>query len=491
MCLHLPGRILHLVITYDTEHYAAVAITRLLGHVQQVLAEMVAEPEQPLGTISVLTKTERQQLLVEWNDTQADYPLGKRIHHLFEEQVERSPEAVALVFEDQQMTYGELNDRSNQLAHHLQSLGVGPEVLVGICMERCLEMIVGLLGILKAGGAYVPLDPAYPKERLAFMLEDTQTPVLLSQRRLASRLPEHNAHLLCLDKGVKKIAQQSKENPACGVESENLAYVIYTSGSTGRPKGVSMPHDSLSNLLVWQFRNFNNLKDAKTLQFTTLSFDVSFQEIFSTLCSGGTLVLISDDLRRDTRDLYQFLVDASIERLFLPFIALQLLAEVSIDQGPMLLSLQEVITAGEQLQITPQIAELFKGLKDCTLFNQYGPTESHVVTAFGLKDPPDDWPLLPSIGRPISNSKIYLLDNNLQPVPVGVPGELYIGGACLARGYFNRPALTAEKFIPNPFNQQPGASFIQNGRSCPLSSGRQHRIFRSHRPSGKNSWFSN
>jgi len=451
------------MVVYNTDLFEDATIARLMGHYETLLESIVTDPEQRISELPLLTAAERHQLLVEWNDTQADYPLDKCIHHLFEEQVKRSPEAVALMFEDRQMTYGELNDRSNQLAHHLQSLGVGPDVLVGICMERCLEMIVGLLGILKAGGAYVPLDPAYPKERLAFMLEDTQTPVLLSQRRLASRLPEHNAHLLCLDKDLKEIAQQSKENPACSVKSENLAYVIYTSGSTGRPKGVSMPHDSLSNLLVWQLQNFNNLKDAKTLQFTTLSFDVSFQEIFSTLCAGGKLVLISEDLRRDTSDLYRLLANASIERLFLPFVALQLLAEVAIDQGPVTLSLQEVITAGEQLQITPQIAELFKGLKECILVNQYGPTESHVVTAFVLKDSPDDWSLLPSIGRPISNSKIYLLDNNLQPVPVGVAGELYIGGACLARGYFNQPALTAEKFIPDPFNRQPGEALYKTG----------------------------
>ena len=229
------------------------------------------------------------------------------------------------------------------------------------------------------------------------------------------------------------------------------------------PKGVSMPHDSLSNLLEWQSKNFKILHGAKTLQFTTLSFDVSFQEIFSTLSTGGTLVVISEDLRKDPSNLLHMLREASIERLFAPFIILQLLAEVAIDQGPIPLSLQEIITAGEQLQITPQIATLLSELRNCTLYNQYGPTESHVVTAFTLKGSPKDWPLLPPIGRPISNSQIYLLDNHLQLLPTGVPGELYIGGAGLARCYLNRPELSAEKFIPNPFGRQPGGILYKTG----------------------------
>ena len=413
--------------------------------------------EQELCGEDILAEAERHKLLVEWNKTQSNYPIDKCIHQLFEATVERSPSSVAVIFEGKHLTYEELNVKANQLAHYLQTLGVGPEVLVGICVERSLEMIVGLLGILKAGGAYVPLDPAYNKARLSFMLEDTQTPILLTQAKLVPSLPPHNARVICLDADWDGIAFHSQENPKSVVTTPNdLTYLIYTSGSTGRPKGVAMSHRSLCNLLFWQLENSTATVGTKTLQFASLSFDVSFQEIFSTWCSGGTLVLISEELRRDAVGLFHFIAEKKIERLFLPFVALQLLAEVADSQQAVTSNLREVITAGEQLKITTQIANWFTKLKNCTLHNHYGPSESHVVTAFTLTGSPSDWPALPPIGRPIANTQIYILDDQLQPVPIGVPGELYIGGIPLARGYFNRPDLTDERFIPNPFSDKPG-----------------------------------
>ena len=391
------------------------------------------------------------------------YSQDKCIYQLFEEQVERTPDAVAVVFENQQLTYYELNCRANQLAHYLKSLGVKADVLVGICVERSIEMVVGLLGTLKAGGAYVPLDPNYPIERLTFMLEDAQVSVLLTQQGLVDKLPQHQAHLVFLDTDWQLISQSSQDNLISGVEATNLAYVIYTSGSTGQPKGVALNQLALCNLILWQLQNNTISGGAKTLQFAPISFDVSFQEIFSTWFSGGTLFLIREELRRDPVALLGFLQQKAVERLFVPFVALQQLAEVAVSSELVNSHLREIITAGEQLQITPAISQWLSKLNDCTLHNHYGPSESHVIITFSLANPVETWPLLPPIGRPIANTQIYILDKYLQPVPVGVPGELHIGGVSLAQGYLNRPELTGEKFIPNPFGGGRGAEG-QRGR---------------------------
>jgi amino acid adenylation domain-containing protein len=341
-------------------------------------------------------------------------------------------------------------------------------------------MVIGLLGILKAGAAYVPLDPEYPRERLRFMLEDAQVAVLLTQERPAVRLTEDRRSkveagdppssildpqmkLICLDTDSETIASESKQNPRSKVKPDNLAYVIYTSGSTGRPKGVAMAHRSLQNLISWQLGNFTTPKAARTLQFTSLSFDVSFQEIFATWCSGGTLLLISEGTSRDTAMLMRELYAHSIERLFLPFRVLQQFAEMVEREKANFTSLKEIITAGEQLQITPQIRLLFKKLDGCRLHNQYGPTETHVVTSLTLEGSSTRWVNHTPVGRPIANTQIYVLDSGLQPVPIGVSGELYIGGAGLAQGYFNRKELTREKFITNPFSGKPGSRLYRTG----------------------------
>ncbi|MEG3938617.1 amino acid adenylation domain-containing protein [Microcoleus sp. S36b_A3] len=448
------GDELLLKIAGDHQRFDENALTRMLGHLQTLLESIAANPQHKISKLSMLTATEIAQLQA-WNQTEANYPDDKCVHQLFEAQVDRSPDAIAAVFPHnsrQQLTYRELNSRSNQLAHYLQQLGVGPDVLVAICMERSLEIAIAVLGILKTGAAYVPIDPAYPKERLTFMLADTKTPVILTQSHLVSGLPEHQARTVCLDANWQEIANYSTENPASTVSPENLTYTIYTSGSTGKPKGVLLPHRALVNLIAWQLQNSTLEDAAKTLQFASLSFDVSFQEMFCTWCAGGTLVFITEEMRRDARSLLQLIDTEKIQRLFLPFIALQHLAEAADSYQLVPKSLREVVTAGEQLQVNRYITSFFQQLENCTLHNQYGPSESHVVTAYTLSGPPENWPALPAIGRPIANTEIYLLHQNGEPVPIGVPGELHIGGICLARGYLNRPDLTAERFIPNPLS---------------------------------------
>ncbi|MEH2268243.1 MAG: amino acid adenylation domain-containing protein [Nostoc sp.] len=439
-------------LEYNCDLFEQATITRMVGHFVTLLEGIVANPQQQISQLPLLTESEQQQLLVEWNNTQADYPSDKCIYQLFEEQVELTPDAVAVVFDNQQLTYQQLNCRANQLAHYLRSLGVKPDMLVGICVERSLEMVVGILGILKAGGAYLPIDPEYPQERLSFMLQDAAVSILLTQQQLLKRLPKHQAQVICFDTDWLIISQSSQDNLISGVQANNLAYVIYTSGSTGQPKGVALNQLALGNLILWQLQNNPISTGAKTLQFAPISFDVSFQEIFSTWFSGGTLFLITEELRRDPVALLDFLQQKAVERLFVPFVALQQLAEVAVGSELVNSHLREIITAGEQLQITPAISQWFSKLNDCTLHNHYGPSESHVIITFTLANSVETWPLLPPIGRPIANTQIYILDKYLQPVPVGVPGELHIGGVSLARGYLNRPELTQEKFIPNPFD---------------------------------------
>jgi amino acid adenylation domain-containing protein len=324
-------------------------------------------------------------------------------------------------------------------------------------------MVVGLLGILKAGAAYMPLDPEYPAERLAYMLQDAQLSFLLTQERLQDIFPGFTGSLICVDTHQQgKILEEKDDNPDRSyVDPENLAYVLYTSGSTGRPKGVAMTQGPLCNLVAWQL--MSSPGQQRTLQFTPLTFDVSFQEIFATLCSGGSLVLIGNDTRRDPSELWKVICEKEVGRLFLPFIALQELAETACTAEWDSTSLREVITAGEQLKATPALQRFFDRLSEGILENQYGPTECHVVTAHRLQPISKNWPLLPPIGKPIANDQVYVLDENNTPSPIGVPGSLYLAGAGLARGYLNRPDLTAERFVPNPFSMRAGERMYRTG----------------------------
>lgn len=452
---------------YATDLFDPGTIKRMAGHYRTLLEGIVANPDFPIRELALLSEAERQQLLVVWNSTAAPYPRERCVHDLFAEQAERTPNEIAAVYDEQRLTYAELNGMTNQLARYLRDKGVGPNQVVALCVERGLEMVVGLVAILKAGGAYMPLDPNYPPERLQYMLDDASPRVVLTHGKLAAVLPATEADVLALDTIWERISEYARENLASaesGVAAQDLVYVIYTSGSTGRPKGTAMAHHSMVNLIEWHRKSFGFCQGRRVLQFAALSFDVAFQETFSTLCTGGTLVLLDECVRRDARALLEFLRIKSIQRLFVPPLMLQSLAECFKTAGSVPLeSLQDVITAGEQLRISPEISSFFKNLHGCNLHNHYGPTETHVVTALTLTGDPGEWPAIPAIGRPISNTQIYVLDGQGQPVPTAVAGEIYIGGAGVARGYLRRPEMTAERFIADRFSADPKARLYKTG----------------------------
>lgn len=456
------------VLVYNTDLFEAATIARMLGHFQTLLEAVVAHPEQRLSDLPLLPAAERRQLLVEWNDTKTDHSQDDLcIHQLFEAQVKQTPDAIAVVFEGEPLTYRELNRRTNQLAHHLRALGVGPEVPVGICLERSLEMVIGLLGILKAGGAYVPLDPAYPAERLAFMLEDAQPPVLLTQERLVAGLPEHGATVVCLDSGWGAIARESEENPINSTTPENLAYVIYTSGSTGQPKGVLVSHGSLAHHCR-DVQGYYELDSSDgVLQFASLSFDVSLEEILPTLIVGARLVMQGADVWHPA-DLRRKISELGLTVLNLPTAYWQELArewantpELVPNNQPRLVIVGGDTMSSDSLKLWQQTPA-----NAARLLNAYGPTEATITATVCELTPrlgeSTTFQRIP-IGRPLANRAIYILDPYGNPVPVGVAGELYIGGAGLARGYLNRPEVTAEKFLPNPFSVEPGARLYKTG----------------------------
>ena len=436
-------------LEYSTDLFDAATIDRMLGHFQVLLKGIVDYPEGPIGTLPLLTEAERHQLVNEWNDTKTDYPRNKSIHQLLEEQAERTPNATAVVFKDQNLSYRELNQQANQLGHYLIELGVGPEVLVGICVERSFEMVVGMLGILKAGGAYVPLDPSYPKERLAFMLEDTKAAVLLTQQRLVENLPEYSGRVVCLDKDWEEIAQQGNDNPTSGITSDNLAYVIYTSGSAGKPKGVSIEHRSAVALLSWARTVFTPEDMAGVLASTSICFDLSVFELFAPLTSAGKVILAQDALALAA-------LPAALQVTLVntvPSAIAELLRTNAIPSSVCTIGL-----AGEPLK-SRLVKDIYERTPATKVYDLYGPSEDTTYSTFALRTGMGSQ----TIGTPILNTQIYILDCNLQPVPIGVSGELHIGGDGLARGYLNRPELTAEKFIPNPFTKEPGARVYKTG----------------------------
>lgn len=444
---------------YSTDLFDDGTITRMLGHFQTLLEGIVANPQQHLCELPILTENERFQLLVEWNNTQTNYPKDICIHQLFEAQVKKTPDAIALVFKQEKLTYRELNNRANQLAHYLQKIGVKPEVLVGICLERSLAMIVGILGILKAGGAYLPLDPNYPSERLNFMLEDTQVSVLLSQSDLVPRFQEwsyakkcgnyqHLSSVICLDKDWKIINQESQENPTSRVTSHNLAYLIYTSGSTGTPKGVLVQHLGLSNLWHTQVYTFKLNSCNRILQFASLSFDASIFEIIMALLTGSRLYLGTKECLSG-HNLIKLLRDNAITHVTLPPSLLGVLPKAKLP------ALKTIIAAGESCSL-----DIIKPWsRERQIYNAYGLTEATVWSTIAQIN--DEIELF--IGRPIFNTQIYILDSYLQPLPIGIPGELYIGGDGLARGYLNQPQLTSQQFIANPFNHKAEARLYKSG----------------------------
>jgi len=441
---------------YSTDLFDADTIKRMLGHFQTLLEGIVANPEQKISELPLLTQFERQQLAA-WNNTQTDYPKDACIHELFEEQVELTPDAIALVFEEQQLTYKELNQRANQLAHHLRNVGVGAEVLVGICLERSLEMVVGILGILKAGGAYVPLDPAYPQERLAFMLEDAQVPVILTQRQLVESLPKHQARIVCLDTDWEVMERQSEENLSPQVTPDNLAYVMYTSGSTGIPKGVSVIHQGVVRLV--KDTNYVNLSAEEVfLQLAPISFDASTLEIWGSLLNGARLVIMPPHTP-SLQELGEAIRGYQITTLWLTAGLFHIMVDEQLED---LKQVRQLLAGGDVLSV-PHVQKVRQELKGCQLINGYGPTENTTFTCcYRITEVNLIENSIP-IGRSISNTQVYLVDTHLQLVPIGIPGELYIGGAGLARGYLNRPELTAERFILNPFSDEPSSRLYKTG----------------------------
>lgn len=456
--LVIPEPALVLRLSYQCPRFDSATITQMLGHLEILLEGIVADPGQRLADLPLLTQAEHQQLLVAWNDTHAAYPHDMCVHQMFEAQVERTPDTVAVVFEDQALTYRELNTRANRLAHRLRALGVGPEVLVGLCVERSLELMVGLLGILKAGGAYVPLDPTYPPARLAFMLPDAQVSVLVTQQQWVARLPVHGLQVVCLDGDWEHLASQPGSNPVSGVIPANLAYVMYTSGSTGQPKGVMVEHWALSNTMHWMQATFPLSEADRILQKTPCSFDVSAWEFFAPLMVGAQLILARPGEHQDSAYIVDLLATHQITMLQLvPSLLQMVLEEEALATCH---SLRHVFCAGEAL--THALQERFFARLTADLHNLYGPTEATIYATYWTcvrGSPSGHVP----IGWPIANTQLYILDAQLHPVPIGVPGELHIGGVGLARGYLNHPELTAERFIPHPFSDVPGARLYKTG----------------------------
>ncbi len=436
-------------LQYNTDLFEAESMARLQDHFVTMLEGIVAHPERQLSSLPLLTAAEEQQLISDWNQTQAAYPSHKTIHQLFEAQVSRTPEATALTRHHERISFRELNKQANHLAHRLRSMGVGPEVPVGICLPRSIQMVVALLGVLKAGGAYVPLDPAYPKPRVAFMLEDARAQVVISESKLVETLPESNAHLLCLDTEWDQIARLSSEDLPHVATASNLAYVIYTSGSTGKPKGVAIAHRSAVALIAWAEQVFGADELRVVLASTSICFDLSVFELFVTLCLGGRVVIAEDALELPN------LPGADEITLVntVPSAITELLRSSAVPE-----SVRTVNLAGEPL-LDHLVQKIYQQETVEKVFNLYGPSEDTTYSTFALMQRGRGINSL--IGRPISNTQVYLLDEHLQPAPVGVAGELYLGGDGLARGYLHRPDLTAAKFIPDPFSPEPGARLYQ------------------------------
>jgi amino acid adenylation domain-containing protein len=446
-------------LAYDRDLLDERTAAAMLGHLETLLAGIVADPNARLSSLPLLTEAERHQLVVEFSGSQVRLPeSGACIHELFEAEVAKSPQTLAVVAADGTLTYEELDRRANGLAHQLRAMGVGPETLVGLCVERSLEMLVGLFGILKAGGAYVPLDPAYPIDRLAFMLKDANVPVLLTQTALVDRLPAHDARVVCLDALPKEIDEAGHQRVDSGVTPEHLAYVIYTSGSTGTPKGALTTHRSMVKYAQVATLRFGIEPGDRILQFCSISFDISVEEIFLCLTRGGTLVLRTAEMLGSVSAFLEECERLSISVLSLPTAFWhEIAARLGDETSTLPPSLGLVIIGGERVQ-PERLARWSTHVgRRPRLLNTYGLTEAAVLSTMydltGLTPPrPEDVKDVP-IGRPVDGVETYILDQHLQPVPIGVPGELCIGGLHVARGYLNSPAVTAERFVPHPFGR--------------------------------------
>lgn len=436
-------------IEYATDLFDAATITRMAGCYRTLLESIAVTPEQRVSELTILPETDRVQLVEGWNATAADYSAQACLHQLFEQQVEQTPEAVGVVGGEEQLTYRQLNQRANQLAHFLQEQGVGPDTLVGVCLEPSMQLVIALLGILKAGGAYLPLDPTYPEKRLSFMLADARPVLLLTRQALRPHLLDFTNALVCLDTDEDRLRTQAQTNPISLTTPDHLAYVIYTSGSTGQPKGVALAHRGVVNLLTdFQRRQAIQTGDACSW-WTSPSFDVSVYEIFSPLLAGGSLQVIPENIRLDAPRLLDWLQTHRIRSAYLPPFLLEDFADW-VRSHPGASQLRRLLVGVEPIP-DDLLTQLSAQLPALCILNGYGPTETTICSTLYRVDPAHPYPGNTPIGRPVANTQIYLLDHALQPVPVGVVGDLYIGGVGLARGYLNQPELTAQRFIESPF----------------------------------------
>lgn len=448
---------------YDAHRFEAEVIRRMLGHLKTLLAGMAENPDTPVSRLQLLTARERHQFRVEWNATQVPFPDDACLHQLFEAQAERTPDATAAVFNGQELTYAELNHRSNQVAHYLRKQGVGPDVLVGVFMQRSLEMVIGLYGILKAGGAYVPLDPTYPADRLAFMMDDTQAPVLLTQSPLVGKLPDHSAKTVVIDTEWEQIAQEKQAACESGVTPEHLAYVIYTSGSTGTPKAAVLNHRGRVNNFCDFNRRYSTGPDDKVLGLASLSFDMHAYDIFGLMAVGGTTVIVEAPAVLEPARWAELMLAHGITvwhsvPALLEMYVDHIEANSELHPG----SLRLVLLGGDWIPVN--LPDRLKAIVDGVhVVSMGGATECSMdSTIYDIEQPSSNWKSIP-YGVPMANQLAYILDRHFNPVPVGVPGELYLGGIGVGRGYHNRPELTAEKFVPNPFSSLPGDRMYRTG----------------------------
>ncbi|WP_369174191.1 amino acid adenylation domain-containing protein [Streptomyces sp. R28] len=439
-------------LEYQTALFEGATVRRLAGYLVTLLGAVARTPDVSIDDLPLMSDAQWHEVLEDWNGPLATHE-DLCLHQMVERQVAAVPDAVAAVFADAHLTYRQLDERANALARRLRESGVGPDERVGIALPRSLNMLVANLAVLKAGGACVPIDPTYPAARRRLIAEDATLRLLI---RAPGGEPGVDGDAPVLEVGPEAEAT----GPANLADPAHIAWVLYTSGSTGRPKGVAMSHRALLNQVRWQQRQGPGGR-GRTLQWAALSFDIFFQEMLTTLAVGATLVLVEEEVRHDFERLLDVIDTQRVERVFMPFVALRGMAELAVRLDRFPRSLRAVLTAGEQLQATPAIREFFSRLPECTLFNQYGPIEVHLATSHRLGDDPARWAALPPIGRPFDNVRAYVLDSDLRPVPPGVTGELFVGGAALARGYLGRPELTAERFLPDPFGD--GARMYRTG----------------------------